>query len=109
MFLEPFPKGPCKFPYVLLITLQSVTLVPVDYSSSLCGVVAVLGSNQEALDGVPSLEMDLDSLFARNVLEAFTITLGVGYHHMDVVVVAIVVVFGLVDAMFMVDGDLEYT
>ena len=32
MFLEPFPTGPCRFPYVL-ITLIPVTVIPVNYST----------------------------------------------------------------------------
>ena len=47
VFLEPFPKGPCRFPYVLLITMQFVTLIPVD-SSSFC-VVSILGATRRFL------------------------------------------------------------
>ena len=69
MSLEPFPKGPCRFPYVLLITLQPITLVPVNYSIPLCDVIPILGSHQQVFDGVVFLEVDLDPNFARNVHE----------------------------------------
>ena len=42
MFLEPFPKGPCRFPDIVLITLQPVTLVPEDYSTFLCDLIPIL-------------------------------------------------------------------
>ena len=41
VFHKPFPKGPCRFIYVLFITFQFVTLIPVDYSVFLCYVVPV--------------------------------------------------------------------
>ena len=43
VFLKPFLKGPYRFPYVLLTTIQSFTLIPVDYSTFLCGVVYIVG------------------------------------------------------------------
>ena len=42
VFLKPFPKGPGRIPFVLLITLQPVTLLPVYYSTFLCDVFLVL-------------------------------------------------------------------
>ena len=44
VFLKPFPKGPCRFPYVLLITIQFITFIPIDYSTLLCDVVLNLGA-----------------------------------------------------------------
>ena len=55
MLLETFPKGPCRFPYVHLITLQSLTLIPVEYSTFLWK-----RGHQEHFDGVASCELDLD-------------------------------------------------
>ena len=43
MFLEPFPKGPCRFPYVLLITLQLVTLVHLSPYGCCCGCCCYYG------------------------------------------------------------------
>ena len=38
MFLEPFPKCPCRFSYLFLITLQPVTHVPLDFSTFICDI-----------------------------------------------------------------------
>ena len=43
MFLESFPKIPCRVPSVLLTTLQSVTLVPINKSTFLYDGILVLG------------------------------------------------------------------
>ena len=72
VFPESSLKGLCRFPYVLLITIQFVTLVSVDYSNFLCDIVSVLGGHQEILDGDTFLEMYLDTHLAADVLEAFT-------------------------------------
>ena len=60
IFPESIPKDPCRLPYLFLIMLQSVTLIPVDYSTFWYDVVPVFGGHQEVPDGVTSLEMDLD-------------------------------------------------
>ena len=49
MFLKPFPKGPYKFPCVLLITLQPITFKPIYYSTLLCNVFLALRGHQEVL------------------------------------------------------------
>ena len=41
-FLEPIPKGPSRSPYVLLITLQLCTVVPVNYYAFLCDIIPCL-------------------------------------------------------------------
>ena len=69
MFLEPFPKGPCRFLYVLLITLQLVTLIPVCHCTLLCDVFLVPRDQQGDSNEIASLEMDLDPQFATYVLE----------------------------------------
>ena len=105
MFHEHFPKGPCRFPYTHLITIQFVKLVPVNYSTFLFDIIPILGGHQEVLYGVSFLEVDLDSNIATNVLEAFTHIHGVGYQHIDVVMVVVVLDHGA--AMSMVAVDLE--
>ena len=52
MFLEPFPKGHCRFCYLLLKGLQPITPVPVDYSAFLFDVILILEIYQEVSDGV---------------------------------------------------------
>ena len=60
MLPKPFFKDPCRFIYVLSITLHSVTLITVNYYTFLCDVFPIPGGHQEAPDGVASLETDLD-------------------------------------------------
>ena len=59
VFPEPFPKGPCIFPYVLLITIQLVTLLPVYYSTFLCDVMLSLslGATRGSLMLLPFLKL----------------------------------------------------
>ena len=54
-----------------------------------------LGATRRLLMVLPSLKVGLDAYFTASVLETFTKTLGIRYHHMDVavVVVATVTVF----------------
>ena len=70
VFLEPFPKGPCRLPYALLITIQFATLIPVDYLTFLCDVLTI-GGHHEVLDGVASFKMDLASHLTTNIFVAF--------------------------------------
>ena len=56
MFLEPFPKGLCRFSCVLLITLQPVTHVPVNYFTHLYDIIPILGGHQEVFEVLPSLK-----------------------------------------------------
>ena len=56
MLLEHFPKGPCKFPYVLLITLQPVTYTPVDYFTFCVMFSLSLGATMRFLMVLPSLK-----------------------------------------------------
>ena len=72
LVLEPVCKGPCRFPYVLLLTLQPVTLIPVNYFILLYDIIPVLWDHQGNFDSAASLEVESDSHFATNVLEAFT-------------------------------------
>ena len=49
IFFDPFPKGPYKFCYALLITLTPVTLIPVYYCNLLCYVILVLRATRRLL------------------------------------------------------------
>ena len=60
VLLEAFQKSPCRFYYVLLITIQFVTLVLVDYLTFLCDAVPSLRIKQKVCNDVASFEMDLD-------------------------------------------------
>ena len=63
MFLEPLSKCSGGFPYIFLITLHPVTFVPVDDSTLFHKRIFVLGSHQEAFDGITSFEVYLHSIF----------------------------------------------
>ena len=95
VFLEPYPKGLGRFPFVLLITLQPVKPLPVNYSNFLCDVIPILRDHQEVFNCVVSLKVDLASHFTTNVPETLTKTFCIGYHHIDVIVVVVTVVFGV--------------
>ena len=69
MFLEPFPRGPYRFSYVLLITLQPVTLIPVYYFTLLCDVILVLGGHQEVLLVLPPLKWTWTSIVPQILLK----------------------------------------
>ena len=90
------------FLYVLLFTCQSVTLLPLDYSTFLCDITLVLRASWGVSDGIASLKIETDSYFTTDGFDTFTETLCVGYHHsifsgcfvtLDLCSVVLVVVF----------------
>ena len=62
------------------------------YSNFLSNVVPVLRCHQEVIDAISCLEMDLDTYLTSNVLDIFTETLDIKYHHVDVFVVLVGIV-----------------
>ena len=66
MFLKSFPKGPCRFTNVLIITIHSVTLVPVNHSTFSWDGAFVLGGNWEVFDGITPFEINLYIPFITN-------------------------------------------
>ena len=76
MFPLHLPTGPCRLTYVFLTTVYSVTLVPIDYSASLCDIVPVLGSQLEVPDCLTFLEIDLDFHIAQMFLKLLLKPLG---------------------------------
>ena len=90
MSFYPFPKGPYRFPYVLLITIYPIALVAVYYSTFLCDVILVLWGHQKASDGVAPLEVGLDAHLTTNVFETFIKFPGIRFNHMDVITVVVV-------------------
>ena len=71
MFLEPLPKCSGGFPYIFLITLHPVTFVPIDDSTLIHKRIFVLGSHQEAFDGITSFEVYLHSIFLASSFRGF--------------------------------------
>ena len=72
VFFEPLSKFSGGFPYILLITIHPVTLVPINDSTLFHKGIFVLGSHEEAFDGVTSFEVHLYSIFLTGSLEAFS-------------------------------------
>ena len=58
---EKFPKGPCRLPYLFLITIQPIPLEPVYDLAFLCDVVPIFGCNQEAFGGISPFIVDQDT------------------------------------------------
>ena len=104
IYLESFPTGPCQLPGMLLITLHSVTLIPVNHFTFLCDCILVLGGNQEVFECVALIEVNLNAHFTTYVFETFTKLFGIGHHEMDVVVLVVVVclLFAVMGAVLVV-------
>ena len=88
-FLEPLSKGFGGFPYIFLITLHPVTFVPIDDSTLFHKRIFVLGSHQEAFDGIASFKIYLHSIFLACSLEAFTQPFVIWHHYVVLFLVAI--------------------
>ena len=88
MFLEPLSKCSRGFPYIFLITLHPVTFVPIDDSTLFHERIFVLGSHQEAFDGITSFEVYLHSLFLACSHEAFTQPFIIWHHYVILFLVA---------------------
>ena len=72
MFFEPFSKCSGGFPYILFITFHPVTFVSIDDSTLLHHRIFVLGSHQEAFDGIASFEVNLHSILSTYSFQTFT-------------------------------------
>ena len=83
VFLESFSKSSFRLPYVLLITFQFDTLIPVDYSSFICYVVPILGVTRRFLMVLHPLKWPGHPPHNKHS-ETFTLHLGVWYHLVDV-------------------------
>ena len=75
ILLASFPKGPCYFPYVLLITGYVVALVAVYNPTLLIHGVLVLKLQQCLFYCIVALEVYLDTISATDVFETFGCTL----------------------------------
>ena len=79
MLFVSFTKGPGGFPYVLIITANITTLIPIDSITLVDHRVFVLGGNQDVLDGTTTFEVCLDAIPTTDLFDAFRKTLCVGY------------------------------
>ena len=72
MFSSSFPKGPCSFPYVLLIASQMVTLIAVYDATFVVLRVLVLGFHKYLLDGGVALEVNLYTILTTCLFDTFS-------------------------------------
>ena len=82
MLFVSFTKGPGGIPYVLIITAEVPTLIPIDGITLVDHRVFVLGGNQEVFDGAATFEVSLDAIPTTDLFDTFTETLCVGYDNM---------------------------
>ena len=69
MFSQPLSKCPCWFSYILLITFQPLTLVPVYDATLFCYGIFIFRCHQEVFD---CFALDLYAMLLTYVFEAFT-------------------------------------
>ena len=108
----------CSFslltPYIFLLTIHLVTLIPVDCPTFLSDIIPVLWVHQDVLDGVASLKVDPNLM--TNNLEVFAEPVSVWDYYVNVSVVvdavvtcwmAVVIVLGLVNVLSIVAISLK--
>ena len=80
-----FTKGPGSFPYVLIITTEVLTLVPIDGTTLVDHRVFVLRGDQQVFDGSATLKVSLDAIPTTDLFDTFTKTLCVGHDYVPFV------------------------
>ena len=78
MFLKPVPKGPSRFPNVVLFRICLGTFKPVDCLTHLGDGVLILGEHQKVMDGIVSLEVSLHSHCITHLLKTYAKFLSIG-------------------------------
>ena len=81
MFLEPVTKHPRGFTNVFLIAIHPITPESIDDPTFSHDRIFVLWGHQEVLDGIASFTMNLHSMPAAYLLEAFTQPSIIRYHN----------------------------
>ena len=97
MFLEPLSKSSRGSTNIFLITVYPATLKPIDDPTLFEDWIFIFGGHQEAFDGFTSFEINLYAMFVTGLLKALTHTLVIGYHHVGLwaLVVLVAIVFAL--------------
>ena len=95
VFFEPLCKGSRGFTNVFLITVNPATLKSIDDPTLFEDWIFILRGHQEAFDGFTSFKIYLYTMFVTGLFEALTHTLMIGYHHvglwaLDVVVASVI-------------------
>ena len=75
MLFVSFTKGPGGFPYVIIITCEVPTLIPIEGITLGDHGVFVLRGDQEVLDGAATFEVSLDTIPTTDLFDTFTKTL----------------------------------
>ena len=91
VFPEPLCKSSRGFTNVFLITVNPATLKPIDDPTLFEDWIFVLGGHQEAFDGFTSFEIHLYAMFVTGLFKALTHTLMIGYHHVRLWALVVVV------------------
>ena len=87
MLFEPFCKGSARFSNVFFSTPLFIALISVYDSTLAVNGIIVLGSHEEAFDGLSSFKMYLYPIFATCFLYSFTEALMVWNHHVHILIV----------------------
>ena len=90
MFLEPVTKHPRGFTNVFLIAIHPITPESIDDPTFSHDRIFVLWGHQEVLGGIASFTMNLHSMPAAYLLEAFTQPSIIRYHNIWFLMVWIV-------------------
>ena len=90
IFLESFPRGPCRLPNVV-ITLNLSHFYKLLHF--LCDGVLILWATMRFLMMLPPSEVNLNAHFTTHVFETFIQSSCIGYLHMDVFFLVTVVCF----------------
>ena len=92
MFFEPLCKSSRWFTNVFLITVNPATIKSIDDPTLFEDWILILGGHQEAFDGFSSFKIHLYAMFVTGLFEALTDTLMIGYHHVGLLALVVVVV-----------------
>ena len=86
-FFVSFTKWSSRFTNILFFTVHHATFLSIDGPTFLDNGIFVLWGHQKISDGLASLDMHLDAMFAADVLAAFTEPFGVWHHCVSLLLV----------------------
>ena len=87
MLFEPFCKGSARFSNVFFSAPLFIALISVYDSTLAVNGIIVLGSHEEAFDGLSSFKIYLYPIFATCFLYSFAEALMIWNHHVQVLIV----------------------
>ena len=89
MLFEPFCKGSTRFSYVFFSTHLFFALISVNDSTLAVNGIIVLGSHEEAFDGLSSFKMYLYPILAACFFDSLTEALMIWNHHVQFLIVSV--------------------